>query len=164
MRPIFTPEKLAAIQADIAAGLKHREIGAKHNIHISSVSKVKRGVIGKVATPTKALAPAKKGNLSKYAQFIPQMHALREQKYTQRAIGEKLGIPWHTVAYHLSKKQNTSSPEGASQNGHINKHVAVGIAYAETERFIGVLAQRLGVPTDLLRSRLSELLGRSPIR
>ena len=157
-----SPELLAEIRTDIAAGLKRVDIAAKRKVSVSTVDRVKATISSD--TTARTLAPATKVHGSKYSQFIPQMHALRNQKYSQRQIGEKLGIPGHAVAYHLSKKQNTSSPEGASSNGHLNKNIAVGIAYAETERFIGVLAQRLGVPTDLLRSRLSELLGRSPIR
>jgi hypothetical protein len=162
----FTPEKVAAIKADIALGLTHKAIGARHQIHPSSVSKINRGIIGKRALPPAVPASSmlRPRGGSKYTGLVPQIHALREQKYSVKEISQKLNIPTGAVNYHLYKRPNTSSSEGALPNGHINKHVATGIAYAETERFVAVLAQRLGVPADFLRSRLSELLGRSPIR
>lgn len=99
--------------------------------------------------------------------------AMQQKGWTREEIAEKLGVVKSTVGYYLDKKAkelqiikepstNGTGPSAAA--AAINKNVCVGIAYAEVERFIGVLSQRLGLTPEVLRSRLSELLGHSPLR
>jgi len=105
------------------------------------------------------------------SQSAPQIKTLRGQGLGVGEIAEILKLPRTTVNYHFYKKTKEALSVGKEQwNGTsspLNKHVCVGIAYAETERFIGVLAEKLALPATFLRSRLSELLGllgHSPLR
>src|SRR5262245_47104372 len=93
-----------------------------------------------------------------------EIHKLRGEGLTVRAIAEKLGVSKGNVHYYLySGKQNYTNGE-TIQNGHHSKDLIIGICYAETERFVGVLSERFSVPAKVLRQRLSELLGHSPLR
>jgi transcriptional regulator len=100
---------------------------------------------------------------------------LRDQGLKMREIAAKMGIASGSVNYYLYGRKQTKigkeNTNGATRNGTdgetkngINKNILIGVAYSETERFIGLLGTRLGISTDLLRSRLSELLGHSPLR
>lgn len=108
--------------------------------------------------------------LGKQAQLIARIHELRKEGLTLKEIAKKLHRPLGTIHYRAygaaNGEQHHKLHEKESSNGHnpINNNIRIGIAYAETERFIGVLGQRLSLPPELLRSRLSELLGHSPMR
>lgn len=82
-------------------------------------------------------------------------------------------VYYHTHRAKLGGHHKPATPEvtgaqtnGAISNGHgtFDKKILIGIAFAETERFLAVLSERLGIPAAVLRPRLSELLGRSPLR
>lgn len=156
-----SPSVIANMRHLKAQGLSGREIGEKLGLglHVVYYWLAKEG------------APQKPEG--KQAKLTAKIQTLREEGLTIREVAGKLGIPTGTVSYHLYGQKNgrehhqTKELGNGAANGAasgFNKHVCVGIAFAETERFIGVLSQRLGVPTAFLRPRLSELLGRSPLR
>lgn len=107
---------------------------------------------------------------NKQEELAARIRELRKEGLTIRAIAKKLHRPEGTISYRLYAAANGRShhklQQEESSNGHnpINNNIRIGIAYAETERFIGVLGQRLSLAPELLRSRLSELLGHSPMR
>ena len=175
-------EKIAAIKAAVAAGgMTYKEIGKKFGAHHSTVSKIMCGIIGKGAAASLDAAPAatlvnphvshgKAGGKLSFAHLAEEIVKLTEEQYGPGEIAKKLNIPQSSVYYyrHRAKHQATQSTneEGALTNGSItiNKNIVIGIAYAEVERFISNISQRLGISADVLRPRLSELLGRSPLR
>jgi hypothetical protein len=107
-------------------------------------------------------------------QYKDRILQMRKDGYKVREIVEKLGIKDGMVNYYVygkyGKANKIQETRKEQQNGHsskgsaINKNICIGIAYAEVERFIGVLSERLAIPATVLRSRLSELLEHSPVR
>lgn len=97
------------------------------------------------------------------AEEIKQLHAAGMKP---RDISAKLGIPKPALAHYIygAYSYKKRHEEATVVDGKLNRNIAVGIVYAETERFLSALAERLGVPTTILRPKLSELLGRSPFR
>ena len=104
---------------------------------------------------------------------------LKQDGLTLRAIAAKLDLAKGTVssAYYRYLKSNGRSKghsKGEELNGNnandsngstsANKNILIGIAFAETTRFIDNLSERIAVPPETLRRRLSELLGHSPLR
>lgn len=107
----------------------------------------------------------------KFADRRVQIAQLRSTGLKLREIGEMLKLTPAAVGYYTrTNVQNGTeiSQNGAHQNGHngnsINRNILFGIALSETERFIGLLSEKLSIPAEILRSRLSELLGHSPLR
>lgn len=92
--------------------------------------------------------------------------SLRAQGLTVNKIADQLNMKPSAVNHYIYTKQSAVKPNGGGHvtNGSLNKNVAVGIVYAEVERFISAISQRLGVAPAVLRPKLSELLGRSPFR
>jgi DNA-binding NarL/FixJ family response regulator len=101
---------------------------------------------------------------------------LKEQGLTLVEIGRKVGVTSSTVGYYINSRKDSpknqtvleakNGDSSATTNGNstINKNIFIGIAYAEIERFIGLLSERLSISADILRPRLSELLGHPPLR
>ena len=168
---------LDKLKVDLMSGQHtQEELARKYKVHISTIQrnaiKIRRkpdlfiGPAQAAATITPPHPGGRPKGVGKYKHLLPQMLALKEQKFTQAEIGRKLNMKPGTVGYYLAPRRKYQFTQlGKEQtNGHINKNIALGIAYAETERFIGVLAQRLAFAPAILRQRLSELLGHSPLR
>lgn len=109
------------------------------------------------------------GNPKREARVL-KYHA---KGWTMRQIGAKLGVHAGTVGYYIYKQRGprksgseTKGKEQSNGNGSnaFGRELKIGIAYSEIERFVAVLGERLGVSPEVLRRRLSELLGHSPIR
>jgi len=108
--------------------------------------------------------------------------ALREQGMSVKEIAKKIGVGYSTAGYYITQlnkangkisqahsngkesHEQIAASHNGNGNGTVNRNVLIGIAYAETDRFIGVLAERLSVPGPILRRELSGLLGRETIR
>ncbi|SRR5258708_2627549 len=156
--PPFLPKLLQYTKE----GMTLKQIAEKLHITAPMVSywKFKAGV-SKLGTGR----PISKGHGE---DFTAQCLALKEQGYSLMEISTKLGVPRTTIDYHLHVKQRRLQLQQGGLNGtgdsSFNKSIRIGIAYAETQRFIGVLGERLGIAPELLRSRLSELLGHPPLR
>lgn len=143
------------------------------NGHIRKSPKLPhRPTLAERAATSPSFAPRLKGD-----KLQARILALKEKGLTYREIGEKIGMSTHGVGYYTSargrRKQDKvslgelDSPGKEQMNGHhptTNKHILIGIAYAETERFITNLSERIAVPAEVLRRRLAELLGHSPLR
>jgi transposase-like protein len=122
----------------------------------------------------KAKREAKAGTASTYK--INKIHALKAEGLTGKQIAEKLKLPYTVVHYQLYKpqphgKEQTNGAATSNRNGNgavstpsANENILIGFAFAETERFIGLLGERLRISTEVLRPRLSKLLGHSPLR
>ncbi len=116
-------------------------------------------------TVTERAAAFGKTKLPAVAVKIAQYRA---QGMKGREIAAKVHLSPAQIWYWL-KKMNSSQDSKSSKgdvNGiksNFNKNILLGIAYAETERFIANLAQRIKVPPQVLRRRLPELLGHSPL-
>jgi len=95
---------------------------------------------------------------------------LHRDGLTIREIAAKLGITVSAVSNRLyykpaaQQKAKEQAKANGNGNGDYSKELVIGICYAETERFLGVLGERFGVSAKVLRSRLSELLGHPPLR
>lgn len=112
-----------------------------------------------------------KAHKAKQHDYSAQIQNLRATGLSVRAVAEELhltpGKTWGIIKKMKQIEHQEPTKEqsnGNSSAGGINKNILIGIAFAETERFIAVLSERLGVPADILRPRLSELLGHSPLR
>lgn len=153
------PDVRAAVLRDLALGtMTVKEVSAKHRIHLATVYawKLKGQTQGTVSSASKAPLPHREPILRMKAEGMGQAE-----------IARKLSLPISTVHYHFYEPEKDKiKGEVHNGNGHfqLNRHEATGIAYAEVERLIQVLAERLGVSASQLRPRLSELLGRAPIR
>lgn len=165
---LLGPKTIANIRHLRKQGVTIREISERLDVSANRVWYYTTGKgagenVSKLSTP-------RKDNLNQ------KIFALREKGLTLTAIAEKLEIPLGTVhsrmyahgaSKHSELSKEQSNGAGSTDNGNalsVNKYILFGIAYAETERFIGVLSERLGVPAKVLRPRLSELLGHSPVR
>jgi len=137
--------------SDWVAKLQHRDAKSKH---------------------VRKFAPKKLNDTNDRAEKIL---ALKKQGLNLTAISKQVGLPTSTVSYYMytrklkspvgkEESNGASSTNGKSATSTVNKHVLIGIAYAETERFITLLSERLGLTSEVLRPRLSELLGHSPLR
>lgn len=186
MAKALVPEKKLAILEDIISGkLTGDAIADKHGTHKSTVYRLsteakhrRRGVTLKQLAGLPVDAVSTNGvstRNSKWGHLKPEILKLRAQELTVPEIAERLGMPSTAVHYYIYAPQQKAHSNGghvgngngngtAVGNGAFNKNVALGFAYAETERFIGNLAPRLGFTPEHLRSRLSELLGHSPFR
>jgi predicted transcriptional regulator len=159
-----SPATIRNIQHLRAQGMKGSEVAKKLNVSASMVYYYAHDKKEK-AQPSE----------NKQERLTRKIQGLREKGLTIKVISEKLHVPTGTISYRLygnkngrtynEQKELTNGAGSPTANGNgFNKHVCVGIAFAETERFIGVLSERLGVPAAFLRPRLSELLGHSPLR
>ncbi len=96
LMPIYnaiSPEKAAAIRADLALGtMTQEEIGNKYKLHKSSISKVKRGIVGKASLPSPK---------SDQTALIAQIRGLRAEGLTILEIAAKLGINKSKVNYYV---------------------------------------------------------------
>lgn len=164
----MAPQKKLAIFQDIMAGQEDRKaLAAKHGINISALDGL-RTIYKRRGTKTLkelaglSLSTGKPVPSGKWGKFRDEIQRLKDQGYARREIADKLHVPGSIVSYYTGLQ--TSPTTGGTSNGILNKNFVVGIAYAETERFVAHLSQRLALPTNFLRQRLSELLGRSPLR
>jgi AcrR family transcriptional regulator len=117
--------------------------------------------------------PKKSAGQSSRNNTTEKITALKQQGLTLGQIAERVGLSHNSVHYHLYTKAKTgkehtngngTSSANANGDAAINRNILIGIAFAETERFIGLLSERLGVTAEVLKPRLSELLGHSPLR
>lgn len=179
-------QRLEIWKAWKAEGLSHVALGHRFKLSQSAIGKAllkerkkphpKVLTITDAAATTTALAVRATNGSGRRKSFAPKWGHMKEQILALKATGmkpteiaEKLDMPKKSLAYYLYDHRHKIKLEekGAFTNGNksaLNINVAVGVAYAETERFISNLAERLGVPTTILRPRLSELLGHSPFR
>src|SRR5215831_6740625 len=185
-KPIIIRE-LDNIKARLMAGdLSSSEIGREFNratSHIAHIrNMIKDGSYDQYRERVKAReeggvvkkgprGPYKKhkkiqSNKEEMARVAKKVFALREKGLTIHAIARKLGVSPSKVGYHLYQTKEQSNghaklPTVATETDSAsltNRNIKIGIAYAETERFLGLLSERLSLSADVLRSRLSELL------
>ena len=181
-----TSEKRLEILRAIAKGQgTHASIGKDLGVSTSVVAVLSRAYLNRGSKTLNELAvpqrrggqPGERGPRGKYKKHsrtnqkqIDAVLQLREEGLTLREIGEKLQIHKSTIIRILypSKKGDAVVAKSQNANGnghnHINHNIPLGIAYAETERFIAHLSARLNYPPEKLRPRLSELLGHSVLR
>lgn len=167
--------RLAIWRAWKEEGLTRKALAARFKYSMSAIDRSIRIESGKrhpkvvIVTPAPAHPPMttalvlRRGVASdlKKRELI---QGLRAQGVKVREIADRLNMKMSAVNHYLYSKHVKLNGGGPVTNGSLNKNVAVGIVYAEVERFLAALSQRLGVPTTVLRPRLSELLGRSPFR
>ena len=154
-RTRLSEEQISKIPKLLKQGLTHQQIAGRFGVSSSAI--YQRTLKMKTARPAREMRKIKSQDLT------AQIAVLAKQGLNQREISEKLGLYKGAPSYYLRKHSAQDSHTGEAKNGTgINRNIGVGIAYAETERFIGVLAERLGIAPDILRSKLSELLGHSP--
>jgi hypothetical protein len=184
----LSQKKQAGLIRDIRDGiLKGSELALKYKIAMSTVTRYKyllkhhktmpgtgpRAINAKSPMTTAIVVHnGKKG--AKWGRYQAQIYALRGQGFSRSEIAVRLNIPHYMANYyamkykkqHESQIQQVNSPnqKGALVENGINKNILLGVAWAETERFTALLAERLTLDPSLLRSRLPELLGRSPFR
>lgn len=117
------------------------------------------------------------GNRRTYPTFVAKIIRYRAQGLSGREISAKAGVSQPQVYYWLAKVNGGSAKVNGSQGSNsnlkkgntngvknpFNKNILLGIAYAETERFIANIAPRIKIPAQILRRRLPELLGHSPL-
>lgn len=166
-----------------AEDLSYKQLSARFKLSMSAIShalaRSRKNLHHKVLTlnplppTTTALAVRSKnghkgGNqhAPKWGHLAQQIKELHAAGIKPREISAKLGIPKPALAHYIYGRYSYKNghEEETINNGKLNRNIAIGIVYAETERFLGALAERLGVPTTILRPKLSELLGRSPFR
>lgn len=167
-RSPITPEMRAQMVADRAAGMTFPEMSKKYDLHRTTIAVAVKKASG--ATPS-APKPASKSKAkpSKFGALVPQMQALCAQGLSYREIGEKLHVNTVTVGYYLGgpgSKKHKPRTKGESTNGHshIDARFLVGFGCAELERTLASIAQRLGIPANLLRQGFSKFLGSSALR
>lgn len=131
---------------------------------------------GGIKTETKTIKTKTQPTRDEALSNRQKVMELRGQGYGVKEIAVKLGWNPSRVNYYVYQagkhKQHqdkemtngNSNGSGSSVSAFGNKQFVLGIAYSETERFLSVLSERLKIPTNLLRQRLSELLGHSPMR
>lgn len=180
MSKLLKPEQKLGILQDIMAGTSSREgLTEKYKVSLATVDRLRaqykegkakgltlQQIAGPVAPAVPDAEPKRTGRRrgsSKYAEMIPQWKELYEKGMPARQIAEKFHVSYSMVSYHLHKKDKLQkSTQNGGQLGKLNRNVLIGVAWSETERFIGLLAQRFAFPPAFLRQRLSELLGSSP--
>lgn len=165
MRQAVPESEKQAIASEVKSGKTQKEVSKKFKRALSTIQR-----IVSVSRPK-----LKKSGFGIYTHLRPQIEALRAEGLGMTAVAKKLNVPPTAVNYYFYGKKKPSRPavqnpptngntkDDKGQNGAFNKHVALGIAYVETERFIATIGERLELPTTFLRSSLSDLLGRSPI-
>jgi transposase-like protein len=176
-----TPEMRAQIFAEVEQGdLSHRQISAKYKLNSSAIGKMvradqKKGRSASLTVPGQELAAKSDGlGNSGHGHLLPQMQALRAEGFSYRIIAQKLGIGdgrvgASCVGYYLNPKRLQaipSVPKGVSTNGHeqLDTRFLVGFGCAELERTLATIAQRLGIPANLLRQGFSRFLGSTQVR
>jgi transposase len=159
------PEFLPRLLAYRAQGIKADDIGKKLGITQAQVYYWSAKARDSQASSGKS----SRGAPSKMTpELIIKARLYREQGYTWREVGEKIGLHKATLYAHKDEILNAGSN---LQKGEIhglaaasNRNVFIGYAYAKVEEYIAVLAERAHFPHQVLRARLSELLGHSPLR
>lgn len=114
--------------------------------------------------------PAKPQGL--YVHHEPEIMKLKAEGLGVGAVAQKLGIPKTAVNYYFygKKKHNqpvqsqTSKLESSNGHQHLDQRFLVGFGCAELERTLTAIAQRLGIPANLLRQGFSRFLGSAPVR
>jgi hypothetical protein len=155
---------------EIAKKLDVNKSKVDYHLYMKAARKRKEAAMARNGTARSTKRRKFRGAAVKATLLREKVQALREEGLGLSAVAAKLNIPRTTANYYFyqARKHNgtSSSPEGAETNGHepLNKHIKYGIAYAETERFLSALAERLDVDAKVLRLTISGLLGRSSLR
>lgn len=164
------PERQARVQKYMAKGWSTLKIAKKLGITegtagywITKVNKLSGARATSATNASGSVVGTKKGLGSKVAFYM-------SKGWKTPQIAQRLGLAPQTVYYHVNKLQKqataaTPATEETSGNSNaFSKDIRIGIAFAETERFVNAIGERLALPPTILRRRLSELLGHSPVR
>lgn len=153
---------------------------AKKGVLDAYLEKVKNGdQRGKYPSTTNALAVTARHAVR--VTPLPEMPArlrpglkatqMKAEGMNTKQIAAKLRLSVPQVYYWLKQWDNfqhrATNPLEGETNGVsrvINKDILIGFSWAETERFLANISERIGIPTQILRRRIPELLAATPMR
>lgn len=170
----LTPEETNKVINLTREGLSARQVAEKTGLSVYNIYQArKRGNVDSTAAHNRyrGAGTVKRAAILKRDKKILELQA---KGWSAREIAQKLGTHKSTVYYSLNhgpyshkgemNGNNSSSSPGPDTHSEASTSELIGIAFAETNRVITNLSERIKIPADKLRRRLSELLAGPALR